>query len=142
MTAATTEDVETALGRPASSDAEARQIVWWLSGVEILIQSRLGDLSALDQDVLRYVEAEAVVAKVRRGDSRVSSETVSVDDGSMTRRFETGVQTSDISDEWWALLNPVTGSSFYSTRPGFEADDARWPVSTPPSTYDSRLDFP
>lgn len=121
MTAATAEDVETAIGRPVSSDAELRQIEWWLSGVEILIQSRLGDVSALDQDVLRYVEAEAVVAKIRRGDSRVSSETVSVDDGSLTRRFETGVQTSDISDEWWALLNPVTGSSFYSTRPGFDA---------------------
>lgn len=91
MTAATVEDVETAIGRPVSSDAELRQIEWWLSGVEILIQSRLGDVSALDQDVLRYVEAEAVVAKIRRGDSRVSSETVSVDDGSLTRRFETGV---------------------------------------------------
>ena len=98
-------------------------------------------MSALDQDVLRYVEAEAVVAKIRRGDSRVSSETVSVDDGSLTRRFETGVQTSDISDEWWALLNPVTGSSFYSTRPGFDADDVQWAVSTPPITS-TLSDFP
>ena len=136
MTAATVEDVETAIGRPVSSDAELRQIEWWLSGVEILIQSRLGDVSALDQDVLRYVEAEAVVAKIRRGDSRVS-----VDDGSLTRRFETGVQTSDISDEWWALLNPVTGSSFYSTRPGFDADDVQWAVSTPPITS-TLSDFP
>ena len=125
MTAATVEDVETAIGRPVSSDAELRQIEWWLSGVKILIQSRLGDVSALDQDVLRYV----------------SSETVSVDDGSLTRRFETGVQTSDISDEWWALLNPVTGSSFYSTRPGFDADDVQWAVSTPPITS-TLSDFP
>ena len=64
MTAATVEDVETAIGRPVSSDAELRQIEWWLSGVEILIQSRLGDLSALDQDVLRYVEAEAEAARL------------------------------------------------------------------------------
>lgn len=142
MTAATVEDVETAIGRPVSSDAELRQIEWWLSGVEILIQSRLGDVSALDQDVLRYVEAEAVVAKIRRGDSRVSSETVVIDDGSMTRRFETGVQTSDISDEWWALLNPSTGSTFYSTRPGFEADAAQWSVSTPPSTRSATSDSP
>lgn len=141
MTAALTEDVETALGRPMSSDAEGRQVEWWLTGIEMLIQSRLGDVSLLDQDVLRYVEAEAVVAKVRRGDSRVSSETVSVDDGSLTRRFETGVQAADISDEWWALLNPSTGSSFYSTRPGFEADDARWSVSTPPATS-TLSDFP
>lgn len=142
MTAAMTEDVETALGRPAASSAELAQIEWWLSGVELLIGARLGDVSALDQDVLRYVEAEAVVAKIRRGDSRVTSETVSIDDGSMTRRFEAGVQTSDISDEWWALLNPSTGSTFYSTRPGFEADTAQWSVSTPPSTRSATLDFP
>jgi hypothetical protein len=126
------EDVAVALGRPITSATEIAQVEWWLSGVELLIGAKLGDLTALDQDVLRYVEAEAVVAKVRRGDSRVNSKTVSIDDGSVTERFETGVQTSDISDEWWALLNPSVGSGFYSTRPGFEPDTMRWPVSTPP----------
>ena len=133
MAVATHYDVAVALGRPITSDAEQEQVQWWLSGVELLIGAKLGDLTALNQAVLKYVEVEAVVAKVRRGDSRVSSKTVSIDDGSVTERFETGVQTSDISDDWWALLNPSVGSGFYSTRPGFETDTVRSPVSTPPA---------
>ena len=135
MAVATYEDVAVALGRSITSEAEQAQVEWWLQGAELLISVRLGDVSLLDQDLLKYVEVEAVVAKVRRGDSRVSSQTVSIDDGSVTNRYETSLSAADITDDWWNLLNPATGSTFYSTRPGFEADAAQWAVSTPPA-YD------
>ena len=141
MAVATYQDVAIALGRSIDSQDEQDQVDWWLEGVELIIRVRLGDVSALDQDVLKYVEVEAVAAKVRRGDSLITSETVSVDDGSHTTRFESAISASDVTDEWWNLLNPDVGSSAYSTRPAFEPDTVRWAVQTPP--YSSTLtDFP
>lgn len=133
MAVATYEDVAVALGRSIDSATEQAQVEWWLNGVELIIRTRLGDIAALDQDVLKYVEVEAVVAKVRRGDSRVSSETVAVDDGSYTTRYES-VSAADVTDDWWNLLSPNVGSGAYSTRPTFESDTVQWTVSTPPAT--------
>lgn len=109
MTTATWQDVATALGRPASdlTTAEQEQLSWWLEGAELLIASRLGPLAALDQNALKYVEAEAVAEKKRGTEARVgeSSVTVAVDDGSVTKRYEkTPVLDSDISDDWWDML--------------------------------------
>ena len=135
MAVATYEDVAVALGRPITSETEQAQVEWWLSGIELIIGYRLGDIAELDQDLLKFVEVEAVVGKVRRADSRVTSRTVSIDDGSVTDRFETSASVADIADEWWQLLNPDVASAAYSTRPGFDADDVQWAVSTPPG-YD------
>lgn len=104
MAVASTDDVVVALGRPISSDAEEGQVDWWLDGVELVIASRLGDVTALDQDVLKFVEVEAVVAKLQRAGRQESSITVSVDDGAVTRRYENSVTASDITDLWWTLL--------------------------------------
>lgn len=139
MAAATYEDVSVALGRPISTAAEQDQVTWWLDGAEIIIRARLGDPALLDQDVLRYVEVEAVVGKVQRNGTAESSITVAVDDGSVTRRYENAVSTADITEEWWSLLGPDVGNGISSTRPYFEPDSARWPVSTPP-TYDPLWD--
>jgi hypothetical protein len=133
---ATYEDVAVALGRPISTEAEQAQVEWWLSGVELFITARLGDVAELDQDVLLYVEVEAVVAKIQRAGRSESSITVAVDDGSVTRRYES-VTADDIIDVWWNLLDPTTGSAtIHSVRPYFEVDDAQWPVSTPPAWDD------
>ena len=104
MAVATYEDVAVALGRPITLDTEQAQVEWWLSGIELIIGYRLGDIAELDQDLLKFVEVEAVVGKVRRSDSRVTSRTVSIDDGSVTDRFETSASVADITDEWWQLL--------------------------------------
>jgi hypothetical protein len=132
MAVATYTDVAVALGRPISDTAEQAQVEWWLDGVELFITARLGDVTALDQTVLKYVEVEAVVAKIQRAGRGESSITVSVDDGSVTRRYENAVTAGDISDQWWNLLDPNANADLASVRPGFEADSARWPVSTPP----------
>jgi hypothetical protein len=139
MAVATYEDVAVALGRPISTEAEQAQVEWWLSGVELFIVARLGPVAELDQDAVRYVEVEAVVAKINRAGREESSITVAVDDGNVTRRYENAVTAGDITDEWWNLLDPDTGTGLFSVRPSFEADDVRWPVSTPPA-YDPYWD--
>ena len=132
MAVATYADVAVALGRSISTGTEQDQVEWWLNGVELFITARLGDVTALDETTVKYVEVEAVAAKIQRAGRSESSVTVSVDDGSVTRRYENAVTASDITDEWWNLLDPDTNSASASIRPGFEPDTARWPVSTPP----------
>lgn len=131
MAVATYQDVEVALGRSISTDAEQDQVEWWLDGVELFITARLGDVADLNETVVQYVEVEAVVAKIQRAGRNESSITVSVDDGSVTRRFDS-VSASDITDEWWQLLDPASNAGSASIRPGFEADTVRWPIQTPP----------
>jgi hypothetical protein len=101
---ATYQDVAVALGRPISDTAEQNQVERWLTGIELVLAVRLGTLSALDQEALLYVEVEAAATKVRHHGSLESSITVSVDDGSVTRRYDSPVSDSDISEEWWNLL--------------------------------------
>ena len=112
------DDVATSLGRPLSGSTEEAQINMWIADARTLIRARLGDLDALDQDVLDYVVREAVVARASR--PRASSRTVSVDDASVTERFDTAEVS--ISDEWWDLLSPATQSRAFSTRPSSQAD--------------------
>jgi hypothetical protein len=135
MAVATYEDVEVALGRPISTQAEQDQVEWWLDGVELFIVARLGPVADLDETIVKYVEVEAVVAKINRSGRDESSITVAVDDGTVTRRYESAVTASDITDEWWNLLDPDSNGATASIRPYFEPDDVRWPVSTPPSPY-------
>lgn len=135
MAVATYADVAVALGRPISTEAEQGQVEWWLNGVELFIAARLGPVDQLSETLVKYVEVEAVVAKIQRHGTRESSITVAVDDGSVTRRYENAVTASDISDEWWNLLDPDANSASRSIRPGFDADTVQWAVSTPP-TYD------
>lgn len=105
MAVATYEDVAVELGRPISTVAEQEQVEWWLSGAELIIWSRLGDVASLNQDVLKLVEVNAVATKARRlTNGGASSITVGVDDGNVTRRFENPMNASDFTDEWWSML--------------------------------------
>lgn len=119
MTVATWQEVAVALARPSSdfSTDQQDQITWWLTGVEMLVRGRLGDITLLDQDVLKYVEVEAVAEKVRRHGTRESSITVSADDGSVTRRYENQVDAADVNDAWWELLSPATTTDAFTINP-------------------------
>lgn len=134
MTVATYEDVATALGRTITDGDEAGQIDWWLTGIELLIANRLGPVANLDQAAVRYVEAEAAAAKVRRNGQTESSITVSVDDGNVTRRWDQPASADDITDEWWGLLAPKSESNAFSTRPGYTPDIC-WPRPHMRTTY-------
>ena len=119
MAVATWQNVAVALGRPTSdfnADQQA-QITYWLDAVELQIAARLGDVADLDEDVVRYVEVEAVAAKMQNP-SGYQSETI--DD--YTYRYGTETRRVTILDEWWDLLRPTTAAEAFSTRPGFETD--------------------
>ena len=123
MALPTYSDVETALGRPGSlTRAQQDQVTWWLGGIELLIRNRFGAIEVLDSEAVRYVEAEAAAEKARRAGQSETSITVSVDDGTVTRRWESPVSASDITEEWWDLLAPKRASSAYSTRPAGRRD--------------------
>jgi hypothetical protein len=103
-------DIAGTLGRPAPADGSALFTQWelWIGDARRIIKARLGDLDALDQEDLDFVVREAVAEKVRHGDGS-TSETVTVDDGTVTKRWENGVTSQiDILDAWWALLTPAT----------------------------------
>ena len=112
MTAAAYTDVEVALGRSLTGDAEIAQVEYWLESAELLIGVRLGDVSELDQDVLKYVEVEAVLARMQNPNG-YQSETI--DD--YTYRYGTESRRVSILDEWWDLLTPDSSSEAFSIRP-------------------------
>lgn len=117
MAVANYSDVAVAIGRPISTQTEKDQVDYWLNGVELYIKARFTDLALLDQDALKFVETEAVAAKVRRHGTAESSVTVSVDDGSVTRRYDNPISAGDITDEWWDLLEPAAAADAFNIRP-------------------------
>lgn len=118
MTAATFLDVAVALGRPISEGTpEADQVNYWLGAAELQIAARLGDVTLLDQPALKYVETEAVVARMRNPEG-FQSETV--DD--YTYRLPDETRRVTIIDDWWNLLDPDSGAGVFSARPFFEPD--------------------
>ena len=117
MSVATVTDVATAIGRPISESAEQGQVQWWLDAVELQIVARLGAVADLDPTAVRYVEVEAVAARLTNPEG-YQSETI--DD--YTYRLPVESRRVTILEEWWRLLDPNTSADAYSVRPGFEPD--------------------
>jgi hypothetical protein len=114
---ATPDDVAVAIGRPISDAAERSQVDYWLNAAELQIKTRLGDVTLLDQEALKYVETEAVVAKMNNP-SGAQSETI--DD--YTYRYGSETRRVTILSEWWELLSPTGASAAFSVRPSFTPD--------------------
>jgi hypothetical protein len=137
MSYASAADVAAELGRPASSTAESTQWEAWLDRVERAIERGfrqsglvLVDQIALDEptvfDVVD-VEVGAVIRKIQNPSWGVTSTTRTIDDASVTDRREGGDASVDplaLTGDDWAALLPGTDSAAFSTRPGFEPDDA------------------
>lgn len=128
MAVATVSDVEISLGRPISDPTEVAQVDQWLADAELQIKLRLGDLAALDQDALAFVEREAVVARLRNPDGYQYE---AIDDYRYGMPAESRRIT--ITDEWWTMLQPATGA--FTIRPSYVPDDAAsmaaWRASQP-----------
>jgi hypothetical protein len=88
----------------------------WIQSAKFLIRNRLGDLDDLDQESLDYVVREAVVAKVRRPDDATQID-VSVDDGRISKVYQTSSGSVTIRPEWWELLSPSHGGEAFSIGP-------------------------
>lgn len=137
MTTIVPSDIETALGRPASSPAEQNQWQMWINHAELLISTRFGGLESLDPALVDYVVLQAVLAHVRKPDDATQVD-MAVDDARVSRRYSSGNGRVTILDEWWDLLSPrSTGGAFTISPTG--APDYGWRDSRPAS-YDSRWD--
>jgi len=106
----TVEMVAVALGMaaPEPDSITARQWAMWIDDAEMLIETRRVLLGAetIDQAKLDYVVREAVVSHVRKPDD-ATQVTISVDDASTSRTYQSGKGRVTILDEWWALLGLV-----------------------------------
>lgn len=111
MAVATLDDVATSLGRPITDMAEVAQVNQWLGDAELLISLRFPDLTALNQDALKYVEREAVVARLRNPDGYQYE---AIDDYRYGLPAESRRIT--ITDEWWQMLAPTSRGSFYTVQ--------------------------
>lgn len=114
----TRNEIAVALGRPqpVAGSADAQQWEMWISDAMFLIRNRLGDLSLLDPEALDYVVREAVVAMVRRPDDATQVDT-SVDDGRVSKMYQSGSGRVLIRNDWWDLLAPSTGGESFSIGP-------------------------
>lgn len=117
MALATWQDVAVALGRPSDSltPEQQGQITYWLNGVELHLKARLGPIADLDPDAVKYVEIEIAAAKARPllAGGGASSISVAVDDGTVTRRYDT-VNAADITDDLWSLFGPAVNATSYT----------------------------
>lgn len=119
MVFVTPDDIAIELGRaaPGSGSIEEQQWLRWISNAELLISARLGDLAELDQDRLAYVIREAVAAHIRKPDD-ATQVSVAVDDGQVSRTYQTARGRVTITDEWWDLLSPRGPGGAWSITPG------------------------
>ena len=114
-------DVQTAVGRPLTP-SEMAQAELWIDDAKIII-SRGPDgrsevnLAALDQRTLDMVVREAVANRIKRPDS-AKQVSVSVDDGQVSRTYETATGQIEILPAWWALLLPAESGAAFTITPG------------------------
>lgn len=122
MSYATTDNVSTALGRPASSIEEAAQWQYWLGDVLLRISARFRR-AGLDLAVqvangtpteaeVASVQVAAVVRKVQNPTWGRTSMTRSIDDWSRTERNEGGDSSRDpldLLEAEWLLILPNAG---------------------------------
>ena len=105
MSIITPQGVADAMGATLTPETP-KQYAFWIAGAERIIQLRLGDLDRLDQDDLAYVITEAVILRAGRPADGATSWSVSVDDGTTSRKWDAGHRGIVILDEWWDLLRP------------------------------------
>ena len=142
MTYATPTDVAQALRGSTSVTAE-EDIQWqsWLDRVERSITAafRRAGLSLSEQvaddaptaEEVADVEVAAVIRKIQNPTWGRTSQTRSLDDGSVTYRNEGASASTDplalLASELGDLL-PSTATTAFSIRPHYEPDRAPWPL--------------
>lgn len=123
--AVTPEKIAVALGvtAPEQDSITWQQWFLWIDDATMLIENRAEKLgiepATIGEAKLDYVVREAVVAQVKKPDD-ATQVTVSVDDGSTSKSYQSGKGRVTILDEWWALLGLV------------EADDGAFAIDMVP----------
>jgi hypothetical protein len=113
----TPEKIAVALGRaaPLAESVTAQQWQMWIDDAVMLIETRRAELGKPEPDEakLDYVVREAVVAHVKRPED-ATQVTVTVDDATSSRTYQSGKGRVTILDEWWVLLGLVPASGAFS----------------------------
>lgn len=100
------------LGRAAPEPGSITEQQWDMDidDALMLIQNRADeldvDISTISEMKLDYVVREAVVAYIKRPDDATQI-SVTVDDGTTARTYQSGKGRIDILDEWWRMLGLV-----------------------------------
>lgn len=102
MAYATVIDVATTLGRPITDQDEQAQITNWISKTERIISARLGDLDALDRQILADVISEVVARRARNPDGKRNER---IDDYSYTLDAAASAVELTLTDAEWARLS-------------------------------------
>lgn len=108
--AVTPVDIAAELGRPAPDDTVSARYTKWIEQARYLIGKRLGDLDALDQADLDYVVLMAVAAHAANPQNATQVD-VRVDDGQVTKRYQSGTGRVAISNDLWSLLIPAPAAA-------------------------------
>jgi hypothetical protein len=99
---ATVFDVATTLGRPITDPDEQNQITNWIAKTERIISARLGDLDALDRQILADVISEVVARRSRNPDGKRNER---IDDYSYTLDAAASAVELTLTDAEWARLS-------------------------------------
>lgn len=102
MAYATVIDVATTLGRPITDQDEQAQILNWISKTERIIAAHLGDLAALDRQILADVISEVVARRARNPDGKRNER---IDDYSYTLDAAASAVELTLTDAEWARLS-------------------------------------
>lgn len=107
-----------ALGRAAPEIGSITDQQWemFVEDAQMLIETRRLQMKpdvTIDEAKLDYVIRQAVVAHIRKPDD-ATQVTISVDDGSTSRSYQSGKGRVTITDEWWTLLELTTQSGVFA----------------------------
>lgn len=132
MSYAVVSDVAVRLGRPITDPLEVGQVNAWIGDVEAEISAgfarsglNLGTQVSLGDPSLATVvriESDVVIRRIYRPQPGRTSTSRTVDDGTVTDRWEASSYDDGLTAAEWELLLPTVSTGAFSTRPGFEPD--------------------
>jgi hypothetical protein len=117
--AVTAQNIAVALGQAAPQSGSVTEQQWnmWIEDAVMLIEARRAELPAkpIDEAKRDYVVRQAVVAHIKKPDD-ATQVTISADDASSSRTYQSSKGRVEIIDDWWKLLGLelVTGSGAFS----------------------------
>ena len=118
----TPNDVAVEIGRPTPlSDADSARVQSWIDQALYLIGKRY-TVASLDPADVDYVVLMAVAEHARHADG-AKKITVSIDDGNVSKEYDTASARVSIWDDLWDVLEPQTSGGGAFTIDPFGAAD-------------------
>lgn len=117
---------------PDSGSADARRWLMWVDDAYAAIEQRAGrlqvDLDAIPTTDVDRVVRKAVAAHVRRPDD-ATQVTKNVDDGGVTKTYQSARGEVTITDRWWSDLGLADDASVFSVQMTGAPDTRFYPES-------------